>query len=104
MRKQPRRALRIDDNQKDIVDKLMKLPGISVDVGHDDIIVGWQGKNFWYEVKKQSEVSRKTGEIRSSALTHTERNRLMYWPGHYKVVWTFEQILEDMGYERTNTY
>jgi len=98
MRSNKRIGAKVDTNQGDIVKQLRTLPGVEVDVGHDDIIVGWNGKNFWYEIKNEDEVSRKTGGIKPSALTHTESNLLTYWTGHYKVVWTFEQIVEDMGY------
>jgi len=96
----PRRAQRTDDNQADIVKALRDIPGVSVDVGHDDILVGYEGKTYWFEIKHPSAVSPLTGFVRPSEKTQTERNRETYWEGHYSIVWSFEQILDEIGIER----
>jgi len=95
----PRRNQRVDNNQKMIVDALRTIPGVSVEPGHDDILVGYNrtGLTYWYEIKNEDAVSKKTGAIKPSELTKTERDRILTWPGHYRVVWKLEQILEDMG-------
>ena len=93
------RAAKVDDSQADIVKALRAIPGVSVDVGHDDIFVGHQGKNYWFEIKSPSAVSRKTGKVKPSEITHSERNRQMYWHGHYSIVWTLDQILREVGIE-----
>lgn len=48
----PRRKARIDENQKQIVAALRSVPGVSVVTGHDDLLVGWNGKTLWVEVKR----------------------------------------------------
>lgn len=96
----PRRAQRTDDNQVDIVKALRDIPGVSVDVGHDDILVGYEGNTYWFEIKHPSAVSPRTEKVRPSEKTQTERNRETYWEGHYSIVWSFEQILDEIGIER----
>lgn len=94
---QPRRAKKIDDNQNDIVKALRAIPGVEVEVDHDDIFVGYKNGNWWFEIKNTDVVNLKTGKVWPSALTKTERDRLMTWPGHYSVVWNLDQILEQLG-------
>ena len=53
-----RRAAKIDRNQGDIVSALRKIPGISVETGHDDILVGYKGRTWWFEVKAPLELMR----------------------------------------------
>ena len=92
-----RRAARVDDNQGDIVKALRAIPGVSVEVGHDDILVGYRGGTFWFEIKRPDCVSKKTGWIKKSEVTKAEIDRHLNWPGHYTVVWTLDQILDDLG-------
>lgn len=94
---QPRRAKKIDNNQGSIVEALSKIPGVSVEVDHDDILVGWKGQNFWYEIKNPDVVNLEKGIVWPSEITKTERKRLNTWPGHYMIVWSLEMILKDMG-------
>lgn len=95
-----RRAARIDDNQAEIVNALRKIPGVTVETGHDDIIVGHNGRSFWYEVKNPETcfladgVTFKKGAIKQSQITIRES-----YTGHYKIVWSLEMILKDMGLE-----
>jgi len=96
----PRRAQRTDDNQADIVKALRAIPGVTVDLGHDDILVGCKGNSYWFEIKHPSAVSPRTGKVRPSEKTQTERSREIYWEGHYSIVWSFEQILDEIGIER----
>ena len=44
------RHKKVDANQPDIVKELRKL-GYSVELDHDDIIVGHNGRTYWYEIK-----------------------------------------------------
>lgn len=85
-----------DNNQNTIVAQLRKL-GYSVEPGHHDILVGANGKTYWYEIKDPSVISPKTGQPRPSSITASERKRLDNWRGHYKLVWTLEQILEEIN-------
>ena len=94
-----RHAARVDDNQNDIVKELRKLEGVQVELNHDDILVGYNGFTFWFEVKNQSAVSTRTHLVRESAKKESQKRLENEWPGHYRIVWKLEQILEDIGYE-----
>lgn len=85
-----RRAARVDSNQGEIVKELRKIPGVKVELGHDDILVGFQGKTFWFEIKTGPKASRQEGQ--------DELNE--NWTGHYSIVWSTEMILEEMGLQR----
>ena len=45
-----RKAAKVDANQADIVKELRAL-GYSVELNHDDILVGHRGKTYWFEIK-----------------------------------------------------
>ncbi|MFZ2950911.1 MAG: hypothetical protein WA003_15660 [Desulfuromonadaceae bacterium] len=90
-----RRAAKIDTNQPGIVAALVAR-GVTVQVGHDDILVGHAGKTFWYEIKSPEAVSKKTGEVRGSALKQSQKDLLASWRGHYRVVSTVEEIIVDI--------
>ena len=102
MRGNMRRAARIDDNQNAIVDALRSIPGVTVELGHDDIMVGHKGQTYWYEVKDPGKcfladgVTFKKGSIKPSQIKLRET-----WAGHYKIVWSLDMILEDMGIKNT---
>jgi len=86
------RHKKVDKNQPEIVKKLRDL-GISVYLDVDDILVGYKGLNYWYEIK----VSEKA-EIKPS-----QHKLLAEWKGHYKIVWSLEMILEDLGINISNS-
>jgi hypothetical protein len=88
------RAAKIDSNQRDIVSALRKLPGVTVETGHDDILVGYGGRTFWIEIKHPDCISKKTGLILESEITDSERKRLNTWMGHYAICWTLDQVLD----------
>ena len=92
-----RRHSKPDRNQGDIVSALRKIPGISVETGHDDILVGYKGRSWWFEVKAQECVSPRTARVRASSMTKSEKHRLNNWKGQYDVVWDVYQILEIIG-------
>ena len=92
-----RRAAKVDKSQGPIVQALRQIPGVSVTVGMDDIIVGHKGRTYWYEIKSPDAISRRTGEVNDSEITDSERGRLDNWTGHYRVVWDVAHILEDIG-------
>ena len=94
-----RQAAKVDANQSDIVKQLRKL-GYSVQVGHDDILVGHKGKTLWYEIKDpEKTLSKKTGELLPSAIKLSQQALMSTWSGHYQIVWTLEQILADIASE-----
>ena len=80
------RHKRIDANQPQIV-KELRARGISVELDHDDILVGYDGKTYWYEIK--------TGE--KAVVKDSQKKLLAEYKGHYKIVWSTEMILADMG-------
>jgi len=94
-----RRAKKIDSNQRDIVALLRSLPGVTVALDHDDIFIGYKGKNFWYEIKNPDTVSKKTGKILESAKKDSQKKLEREWKGHYKIVSNVYEILDDMGIE-----
>jgi hemin uptake protein HemP len=87
----PRIRAKVDANQADIVAALRAIPGVSVVVGHDDILVGHHGQTYWYEIKNRA--GRNT--LQKSQI-HLEES----WQGHYRVVHDIDDILEDMGIGR----
>lgn len=92
---QPRRAKKVDGNQPGIVKALKTIPGVTVEVDHDDILVGYRGRNYWYEIKHPDVV--RNGKVWDSEITKTERTRQTTWNGHYEIVWNIDMILEDIG-------
>lgn len=95
-----RRADKVDANQKEIVDYLRQIKGMTVEVGHDDILVGYKGKTFWYEIKDPEKVLDKDGFLKESALKPSQVKLLNEWEGHYRIAWSAEQVLLDiMGIE-----
>ena len=92
-----RRAARVDANQTEIVRLLREIPGITVQVGHDDILVGYRKNTYWYEIKNPSQVSKVSGEVVESAKKESQKRLLSSWKGHYRIVSSIGEILEDLG-------
>ena len=69
-----RRAARIDENQSAIVNALRDIPGLSVALEHDDILVGYKGKTFWYEIKKEDGLLKKDGTFRKGKVKQGQYN------------------------------
>jgi len=86
------RANKVDANQSSIVAELRKL-GISVELSHDDILVGYKNQTFWFEIKRGPRA-----EIKPS-----QTKLLNEWKGHYKIVWTTQMILTDIGSANTTS-
>lgn len=91
-----RYSARTDSNQPDIVKYLRSIPGVTVQVSMDDILVGFRGKNFWFEIKEPGTVSKKTGKINESAIKQTQKDLREKWKGQYNIVHSIEQIMEVM--------
>ena len=87
----------MDENQPSIVKALRKIPGVSVEVGHDDILVGYKGRTYWFEVKRPDAISKRTGMVKDSEITPSELDRMNNFSGHYTIVWEVEHILEAIG-------
>lgn len=91
-----RRAARIDDNQNEIVNALRDIPGVTVETGKDDILVGYQGKTYWFEIKNP-DTANKAGIVRKSRIKETQHKLLNTWSGHYEIVINLDQILIAIG-------
>ena len=92
-----RRAAKIDNNQNAIVSALRDMPGVTVEVGHDDILVGHKGKNYWYEIKSDRATSKKTGKVLDSAKKEGQIKLENGWAGHYRIVSGLDEILEEIN-------
>jgi len=79
-----RRADRVDANQPQIVKELRKA-GFSVEVGHDDILVGKWGITAWIEIKT------KTGKLKAA-----QEKLLEEWQGAYAIARSTEDVLKIM--------
>ena len=92
-----RRAAKIDSNQPEIVDALRAIPGVTVQLGMDDILVGHKGRNYWFEIKEPGEVNKKKGSVQKAAIKDSQYKLLDHWTGHYSIVWSLDQILAEIG-------
>ena len=88
-----RRAARIDDNQPEIVRKLREL-GYSVETGHDDLLIGHNGKTYWIELKDPKKTLNKDGTYKAGAIKPSQVILNDEWQGHYEIVHSIEQIIE----------
>jgi hypothetical protein len=84
-----RRADRVDANQPEIVKELRKLDGVTVQVGMDDILVGYEGRSYWFEIKTGPKATVKESQLKL----------LDNWKGHYSIVWSVEMITNELGYK-----
>lgn len=92
-----RKAAKIDTSQTEIVKALRSIPGITVELGHDDILCGYKGRTFWFELKSESAVSKKTGKVLESAKKQSQKNLEATWTGHYAIVSSLDEILREVG-------
>ena len=90
-----RYAAKIDNNQNQIVKVLRQIPGISVALNHDDILIGWQGRTYWIEIKNPEQAN-KAGKVFNSKKQEGQRELEKTWTGHYKIVTTVEEILKEL--------
>jgi hypothetical protein len=88
-------AANTDKNQSAIVEALRDL-GFSVETNHDDILVGLNGLTFWYEIKSDNAVSKKSGEVLDSKKKKSQKRLEKEWKGHYRIVSSLDEILEDI--------
>ena len=97
VRRDRRDRSKVDSNQAKIVKALRKISGVEVSVGHDDIFVGYEGVNYWFDIKSLDEISKKTNKPYPSAIKRSQAGLLKSWPGQYDLAWTLEQILVVMS-------
>jgi hypothetical protein len=91
---QPRRARKADANQAIIVALLRELPGVAVLVlnAEVDLIVGYRGRNYLLEVKRDHKAKLKPSQ---------EKLRTT-WPGQYSIVSTIDDALAVIGRRTDN--
>jgi hypothetical protein len=95
-----RKAAKIDKNQPKIVAELEKRPGVKTRVGVDDILVGYRGKTYWYEIKNPEYAqSKRTGKLLDSAKRDDQKKLDDEWTGHRETVFSVGEILADIGYQ-----
>lgn len=92
-----RRAARIDDAQQGIVDALNAIPGVTVALGHDDILVGYRHRTYWFELKSPHQISKRTGKPYKGRIKPSQEKLLETWQGQYDVVSTVDEILKIIG-------
>ena len=80
-----RRAAKVDANQSEIVKELRGL-GYSVELDHDDILVGHKGRTYWFEIK--------TGP--KAVVKESQKKLLANYTGHYSIVWSTEMIIKEL--------
>ena len=88
------RAARVDANQKRIVEGLRKM-GCSVLVVSQlkkcfDVLVGWKGENFAFEIKDGNKPKSKR------KLTNGEREFFDSWRGQVSVVESLEDAIKEL--------
>lgn len=91
-----RRKDKIDANQTFIVNELKKKE-LSVEVGHDDILVGYYGRTYWFEIKNPDKISKKTGLLLESALEDDQIRLRRDFKGHYRIVTHLWQVCLEIG-------
>ena len=83
-----------DRNQPEIVKVLRRIPGVSVmDIasvgnGAPDLVAGYRGENWLFEVKSESGRKRKNG-----GLTPAEHAFAVNWQGQWSCASNVEEIL-----------
>ena len=93
------RRKKTDANQKDIVMVLRQIPGVKVDTDHDDILVGYKGRNYWFEIKNPEAITKQGRPAKDKRSTQQKQKKLDdEWPGQYDIVWNLDQILKIMGF------
>jgi len=90
-----RQAAKTDNNQSQIVKELRQIPGVTVVTGHDDLLIGYKGKTYWFEIKDPEMVG-KDGNVRPSAIKESQKSLLANYTGHYRIVWSIDQILSEL--------
>ena len=90
-----RYAANVDKSQKEIVRQLIQM-GATVELNHDDILVGFMGLNFWFECKTPTNKAGTRPKWGKRENESRERQRLLRerWRGQLDEVYTFEQCRE----------
>ena len=87
-------ACKVDDNQREIVKKLRKIPGVTVSItsalgdGFPDIVVGYKGVNHLIEIKDGSKPPSRR------KLTPAEEKFHDLWTGRVDICNSFEEVIK----------
>ena len=97
-----RRAAKVDNNQNEVLDALIKIPGVSVAPGHDDFLLGYKGLTHWIEWKSEDEIAKKTGKpfVRDNKTYRKQKELSDNFTGSYHICWSIDQLLNIMGIEK----
>ena len=79
------RHKKVDANQPQIV-KELRAAGYSVELDHDDILVGHNGRTYWFEIK--------TGP--KAEIKESQKKLLANFKGHYSIAWSTEMIVNEL--------
>ena len=67
-----------------------------MDCGHDDILVGKNGKTYWYEIKDPKKALKQDGTFKAGQIKDSQIKLSNEWRGHYKIVTSTEEIVNDI--------
>ena len=87
----------VDSNQKSIIELLETVPALSVKTGHDDILVGFRGRTYWFEIKNHESISKNTGDIKESWIRDGQLKLKNEWRGQYDIITSADEILKIIG-------
>ena len=73
---------------------MLRSAGFSVELGHDDILVGYAGKTYWVEIKDPDKTLNKDGSWRAGAIKPSQIKLQNEWKGAYLIATSFEQIVD----------
>ena len=92
------RRYKADANEKTIVNALRAVPGVRVETGHDDILVGFKNRTYWFEIKNPNEVDKNGNPYAKKSKTAKKQKELAEnWPGHYEICSSLDDILKSIG-------
>ena len=94
-----RKDAAVDENQPEIVKQLRGIPGVSVEPGHDDLLVGCRGVTYWFELKNPAKLT-KNGRLPIAQMKRAQIDLLRSWRGQYNIVSDIDEILEIIGVTR----
>ena len=83
---------KVDSNQLEIVASLRKY-GAIVTPGHDDILVAFDDKLFWIELKESSPFTKK-GTLKSGIIKPSQYKLLETMNDTYAICWTITQCFD----------
>ena len=83
-----RQAAKVDSNQSGLVKSLRKIPGVTVYLDVDDILLGYKGVNYWYEIKDPDKAFNKDMTFKKGAIKDSQIKLLAEWKQWNLINWT----------------